>query len=124
MAKKILIVEDDLSIQKALAEELKNEGFTISTASDGKEGLIVAKKEHPDLILLDILLPTMSGIEMLKELRKDDWGKDASVILLTNLSAEENLGKTEGLGIIEYLVKTDWSIFDVVKKIKEKLNIK
>lgn len=120
--KKILIVEDEEIICKTYADELRDEGFCVLTAKNGQEGLELALKEKPDLILLDILMPVMDGMVMMKKLREDSWGKKASIILLTNLSATENIMKA----MIEdeplfFLVKSDWSLKDVVDKIRKTL---
>ena len=86
---KILIVEDDQSLLQALTLRLERENFKIISARDGEDGLEQAKNLHPDLILLDIIMPRMDGITMLKKLRTDEWGKKVSVIILTNLSDAE-----------------------------------
>ena len=122
MKKTILVVEDDVALKTALAKKMNEEGFYVLEANNGKEGLEIAKKDHPDLILLDIIMPVMDGMTMLKELRKDNWGKNATVIFLTNLSEEGKMSEAEELGSSAYLIKTDWSLSDLVKKIKEKLN--
>lgn len=119
--KKVLIVEDETALREALVDKLTREGFDALEAKDGEEGLKIALKEHPGLILLDIIMPKMDGMTMMKKLREDEWGKGVPIILLTNLSAtEEKIIK----GIVEnepsyYLVKSDWKIEDVVKKVKE-----
>ena len=117
----ILLIEDESAIQHALTDKLKEEGFDVLEAKNGEDGLKMAKEKHPDLILLDIIMPIMDGITMFKELRKDEWGKDAKIIFLTNLSEEERISEVLNLGTAEYLIKTDWSLADVVKKIREKL---
>lgn len=122
--KKILVVEDEDPIRRALKDTLISEKFDVLEAKDGKRGLAVALKERPDLILLDIIMPKMDGMTMMRELRKqDEWGKDVPIILLTNLSATE--GKIIK-GIVEdepsyYLVKSDWKVEDVVKGVKATL---
>jgi two-component system alkaline phosphatase synthesis response regulator PhoP len=121
--KTILIVEDEQGLLRVLKDKLEEEGFSVLIARNGLEGLNISMEKHPDLILLDILMPVMDGITMLKRLRQDVWGKDVSVMLLTNLSQEEKIADAVELGTFEYLIKSDWSIADVVKKIKEKLKI-
>jgi len=121
--KKILIVEDEAVLIKVLADNLRREGFEVLEESDGKSGLVRAIKDHPDLILLDIIMPIMDGITMLNELRNDPWGKTVSVIMLTNLSDDEKVKKSMESGATDYLVKSDWKIEDLVNKIKEKINI-
>jgi two-component system alkaline phosphatase synthesis response regulator PhoP len=124
--KKILVVEDEEPLRKLYVDVLQDEGFSVSAAENGKKGLELALKEKPDLILLDILMPVMNGMVMMKKLREDVWGKKVAIILLTNLSAtDENIVK----GMIEdepsyFLVKTEWSVGDITDKIKKILGIK
>lgn len=123
-AKKILIVEDEKTSLKALVEFLQGEGiFSLFVAKDGQEALEKALKEHPDLILLDIILPSMDGLTMLRELRKDAWGKNVSVIILTNLKNLETILAARENGVSRYLVKTEWSLDGILKEIKEELKI-
>lgn len=93
MKKKILIAEDDVPLRRVFCDALKAEGYDVYEAGDGEEALSVALREHPDLIVLDILMPKMDGIEMARQLRLDAWGKTAKVIILTNLSDIEKIGK-------------------------------
>lgn len=118
VAHKILIVEDEEAIARFLVDKLNREGYVALHADDGKKGLIMAEKEHPDLILLDILMPVMDGIEMLQELRKDAWGKTAKVIIMTNLTRDDKLAEAYKSGVSDYLVKANWDLDDVVEKIK------
>jgi len=124
-AKKILvveIVEDDRPLLSVLSERFTNEGYKVLSAITGEEGLDLALKHRPDLILLDIVMPKMDGLTMLKKLREDSWGKTANVILLTNLSADEKITKavTE-LEPSYYLIKTDWKMDDIVERVKSAL---
>lgn len=119
--KKILIVEDDNILRLTLNNNLAREGFEIIEAKNGEEGLVTSSREHPDLILLDIFMPVMDGITMLKKLREDSWGKDAKIIMLTNLSDKEKLAEAMAQGSFDYLVKSDWKIDDVVKKVKKRI---
>ncbi|MBI4713615.1 response regulator [Candidatus Uhrbacteria bacterium] len=117
----LLIVEDDAPLRRALQIVLAREGFEILEARDGKEGLELAFEKHPDMILLDIIMPVMDGITMLQKLRADDWGKEAKVIILTNLSDSEKVVEALQAGVHDFLVKTDWTINEVVEKVKDKL---
>ena len=121
MDNNILIVDDEPMLLNALVDKFTREGFTTMTAKDGREGLASALKNHPDLILLDIIMPVMDGMAVLEELRKDPWGKDAKVILLTNLSETEKKIAEPLLKAVVYLVKSDWKIDDVVKEVRKKL---
>lgn len=115
--KKILIIEDELSYVRLLQGQLKSD-YKILEAADGQSGLALAKKEHPDLILLDIILPIMDGMTVLKELRKDPYGKTAKVILLTNLEANDEIVDqvTKDLPVY-YFIKTDVKLADLLSKI-------
>lgn len=124
MDKKILIVEDDAALQGALKAKLTNEGFNAITASDGAEGLMAAMNEHPDLILLDIIMPKMDGITMMKKLREDAWGKSAKIIFLTNLSDPSMVMEALHEGAFDFLVKTDWKIDSVTDKVYSTLGLK
>lgn len=119
--KTILVVEDDEPIMRILNDKLQMEGFNVLIARDGKEGLKSAITNHPDLILLDILMPGMDGMEMLGKLRKDKWGKKADVIILTNLSYEIKEEEAAAKGVFDYWVKSDWKINDIAKQVKARL---
>jgi len=84
--KKILIVEDEEPLKLTLKKKFKNEGFSVLEATNGEDGLKLTQEKKPDLILLDIVMPVMDGMTMLKKLRKQDFGKEMPVILLTNLA--------------------------------------
>lgn len=116
----ILIIEDHAPVRLALVEKFAHEGIKTIEAKDGEEGLEMALKEKPSVILLDIIMPRMSGMTMLEQLRKDPWGKTVPVIILTNLNPDDKIMRE----IVEtepvfYLVKADWKIEDVVNKVKE-----
>jgi two-component system OmpR family response regulator len=126
--KKILVVEDEIVMSKPLTDELREEGFEVSVAHNGQEGVEIALREKPDLILLDILMPVMDGLAMMEHLRNEGqlWGKNVPIILLTNLSAgEEKIMKAITKHEPAYfLVKSDWTLSDVVGKIRERLSRK
>lgn len=117
--KTVLIVEDEPAYQHTLAQKLGMEGFDVITASDGEEGLATALAKHPDLILLDIQMPKMDGIEMAKKLRADEWGKSAKIIILTNVSDEDKVAKAMETEVFEYVVKTDIKIEHLIEKVHE-----
>jgi DNA-binding response OmpR family regulator len=122
--KTILIVEDEPSLRQALRDILSRKGFACLEANDGVAGLSAALEHTPDLIMLDLLMPKMDGMEMLKQLRADAWGKQARVLILTNLSADSSERVRD---VVEttpdfYLIKSDWSINDIVKKTEEMLH--
>lgn len=121
--KKILLIDDDETILKVLTDKLKLEGFTVTEARDGVEGLSKALAEQPDLILLDIMLPKMDGLTMFKKLREDKRGKNIPAIVLTILREAEKVSEALENGVYTYLVKMDVRVEDVVKKVKEKLKM-
>jgi DNA-binding response OmpR family regulator len=122
--KKILIVEDEAPLRNAVSDILTFEGFTVFQAKNGQEGLDLALVEHPDLILLDLMMPVMDGLTMLEKLRHDqEYGKGASVILLTNINDPEKVAQATEAGSYDFLVKSDWNIEDVVKKIKTRVGL-
>jgi DNA-binding response OmpR family regulator len=123
--KKILIVEDEEAMQKAISEAFVNQEITTFTANDGEKGLAVSLKEHPDLILLDILMPRMDGMNMLQKLRADEWGKTVPVIILTNVSPNSNsvINSVLQNEPAYYLVKADVRLEGIVDKVKEVLKI-
>jgi two-component system, OmpR family, phosphate regulon response regulator PhoB len=119
--KTILVVEDEAPLRNALGDKLKRAGFSVLEARNGEEGLDIATREQPDLILLDVMMPVMSGMAMLKQLREDEWGKNARVIMLTNLNDAEYVAGALDQGSCDYLIKSDWKIDDIVAKVKERL---
>jgi len=124
MDKKILVVEDDASLNRALVEFLTEEKFEIESALDGEKGLELAASAKPDLILLDIVLPIKDGYEVLEALKKDEKTKRIPVILLNNLESQEDIMKAFEKGASTYLVKANYKLEEIVKKIKETLRIK
>ena len=124
--KKILIIDDDENIRNVLIQSLVAKKCNVLQARNGQEGLEMALKEHPDLILLDMLMPIMDGMTTLKNIRQDSWGEDVPVIILTNLNAT-NENTVEDMVLnkpLHYLIKSNWKISEVIKKIEETLNTK
>ena len=121
---KILIVEDEAPLRNAMTDILTFEGFTVLQAKNGLEGLELALREHPSMILLDLVMPVMDGLTMLEKLRQDEaFGKGAAVILLTNINDPDKVAQATEAGSYDFLVKSDWHIEDVVKRIKERLGL-
>lgn len=119
--KKILIVEDEAPLLKVLTDRFKQEGFEVLTAGDGEQGLDIALKVFPDLILLDIVLPNMDGMEMLRKLRANPLGSNLKVILLTNLGDSAKILEGKDLRVIDYLIKSNFKLDNVVAMVKDKL---
>lgn len=118
--KKILIIEDDRALQNALVEVLEKEGYETVSTFDGEEGLSKAGTEKPDLIMLDIILPKKDGYEVLGEIKKSPQ-KDIPVLILTNLEEINNVQQALDLGATTFMVKSDFSLKDIVEKIRENL---
>lgn len=119
---KILVVEDDTAIAKIMVDRLIAEGFQVTHCTNGRDGLQQALQIKPDLLLVDIMMPILDGLEMIKQLRQDTWGQGANVIILTNLTRDEKLEEAFEYGVTDYLVKANWDIEDVVEKIKDKVS--
>lgn len=116
--KRILVVDDDNNLRLVLVDKLNVSGFEAVGASNGKEGLEKAFELHPDMILLDVLMPIMNGWEMLKHLREDDWGKKVKVIMLTVIEDTGAIAQAVEDGSLAYLIKTEETMDDVVDKVK------
>ncbi len=124
MAPLIEIVEDDLALSEMYRYKLENSGFRVRNASDGQAGLKVAEKHKPDLILLDLRMPVMSGDEMLARLRATEWGSNIKVIILTNISRNEAPMPLRFLHVDQYIVKAHSTPSQIVAIIREVLGIK
>ena len=120
----VLIAEDELPMLQALAKKFEKEGFTVFTAADGQAAFDTAQQERPDIMLLDIIMPKIDGINLLKKIRLDSrWGKEVPVIMLTNLSDPQSVSDAANYGVYDFLVKTDWRLDDVVGLVKKKLGL-
>lgn len=117
----VLLLEDEEPMRLALSGTLQQAGYEVLTGGDGEEGLKIAFAKHPDIILTDLKMPKMGGLEMLRELRKDEWGKTAEVIILTNISDVQSLEAAMTEGAFFYMVKSDSSMADVLAKVKLRL---
>jgi len=120
-AKRIMIVDDDMTLRELYEERVKAEGYTIISASDGEEAFEKALKEKPDLILLDIMMPKINGIDVMKMLREKDETKDIPIIILTALIQEIDKVKDMMEPHDSYLIKSEIMPKDVVEKIKSSL---
>lgn len=122
MHKKILFIEDESALQKAVTGALMQEGFEVRSAVTGEAGLLLAKKEIPDLILLDLVLPEKDGFAVLEELKKDPAIAHIPVIIMSNREGSEDVQKALERGATTYLVKMNYKLEEVVQKIKQTLN--
>ena len=121
--KKVLIVEDDKDFLWLLRQSFGNQKFSVIFAEDGEQGLEMAEKEKPDLMVIDIMLPKMSGIDMAKKVKEK--GIKTMMIFLTNLKDPEHVSKAlEAAGESDYIVKADVRLESIVDRVKSKLGIK
>lgn len=119
---KIAIIEDDAAIHQMYRMKFESEGFDVQLAKDGKAGVALVKKFKPDIVLLDLQMPEVDGVEALREIRGSDWGRDLPIIILTNLGEEESPKEIKQLGVSGYIVKADFTPRQVVNKVKEVLS--
>lgn len=118
-AKKILIVDDDPLISRMYEKKLSNDGYRIETASDGEEGLAKAIRGKPDLILLDVMMPKMNGVETLKALQREPSTKNIPIFILTNLGdREEDIANAKKLGALDYLIKSQISLQELSQRVQ------
>ncbi len=121
--KKILLVEDDDALANVYVTRLQVEGFDVRRVTNGEDALASALEYHPDLVLLDVMMPKVSGLEVLDILRNTPQTTNVKVIMLTALSQEADRKQAESLGADDYLVKSQVVIADVVDRIKQLLNM-
>ncbi len=120
--KKILVIEDEGILLELLSDKFKDSGFKVFSAQSAEAGIKLALKFHPEMILLDIILPQMDGLTMLKKLRKDNWGKGVPVIILSNLNDQKKVSEAMKIGVYDFLVKSNVKLSDIVKQVKEVLS--
>lgn len=119
--KNILIVEDDNFVAEVYLAKLTEMGYVATLAQNGEEGLAELAKNKIDLILLDILMPIMNGMEMLEEMKKHEEWKNIPVILLTNVGERESIQKVREMGVKNYLIKSHFTPAEVIEKIESVL---
>jgi len=118
---KVLILEDDKFLRELIAQKLQREGFLISEAIDGEEGLKLIKEEQPDLVLLDLILPGIDGFEVLKKIKDDESTSQIPVIVLSNLGQKDDVDRGIKLGAVDYLIKAHFTPREIIEKIKKAL---
>ena len=117
----VLLIEDDPLLIKMYTTKFQSEGFTVLAAQDGQAGLDTALKHKPNVILLDVMMPKLSGIEVLTKLKQSEVTKDTPVLVFSNLSQEDQAKEVLALGAKEYLVKANLTPGEVVQKVKQYL---
>lgn len=115
--KKILLVEDEEIIIDLLQRKLSQEGYALKIARNGEEGLAVMKKEKPDLVLLDIVMPKLNGFEVMEEMQKDDCLKKIPVVIISNSGQAVELDRAKELGAKDWLIKTEFDPQEVIEKV-------
>jgi len=121
MAKKILIIEDEKILAALLQKKLTVSGYEVSLANNGEKGLALMRELKPDLILLDILMPRMNGLEVLAEMKKDNNLKKISVIVISNSGQPVEIDKIKELGAKDWLIKTDFDLQEIIQKVKKQI---
>jgi len=119
--KKVLLIEDEVNLQKTIGEVLRQEGFELIEAADGEAGINLAKSEKPDIVLVDLILPKKNGFEVIEELKRDPETENIKIIVLTNLGSSADVEKALELGATTYLVKANYALEDIVKKVRDLL---
>lgn len=119
--KKILFIEDEPALQRAIGKILVDGGYTTLSALDGETGVQLAKKELPDLILLDLVLPKKDGFEVIRELKNDISTAHIPIIILSNLETGRDVERAVALGATTYLIKTNYTLEEVLEKIRNML---
>jgi len=117
--KKIMVVEDDSFVMDIYCTKLNQEGYEVLMAENGAEAIKKLEKEVPDLVLLDIIMPYVDGLQVLRKIKADEKLKNIPVILLTNLSQKEDINEGLGLGADDYLIKSHFTPSEVLEKIKK-----
>lgn len=120
--KKILIVEDDKDILFILKKRFSLEGFSVITAKDGEEALTITENTKPDLIISDVLMPKLGGLEMAEKIK--EFNKDVKIMFLTNIKDAEYVDRIEKSGNADYLIKSELRIDEIVDRVKVKLGLK
>jgi len=119
--KKILLIEDEEIMIDLLQKKLIVEGYEVSTARDGEEGLKMVKKLKPDLVLLDIIMPKKGGFEVMDEMKKDPELKNIPIIVISNSGQPVEIDRAQKLGAMDWLIKTEFDPQEVIEKVKKQI---
>lgn len=120
--KTVLVVEDEPALQEAIKMKLEKESVKVLTADTGEDALIILDANKPDLVWLDILLPGINGIEVLGKIRENPKIKNLPVVIVSVSGGQEKIKRAFSLGVVDYLIKSEYTIDDIVKKVKKLLN--
>lgn len=118
-ARKVMVIEDDRFLSSVIKARLEKSGVNVTQAFDGAEALTLLKKSHPDLIILDLIMPRTTGFEVLESIAGDAELKKIPVVVLSHLAQDSDISKAKSFGVKEYFVKVKVSIEDVIKKVQE-----
>lgn len=121
--KKILVIEDDKFLRELISQKILKEGYDIAEAVDGEKGVEAAKKEKPDLILLDLILPGIDGFEVLARIKADPEISSIPVIILSNLGQKDDIEKGLKMGAIDYMIKAHFTPAEIIAKVRGVLNV-
>lgn len=123
MGKKIVLADDEQFITIAYRDGLSRAGFTVVVAHDGMEALDLVKRENPDLVLLDLVMPRLNGFDVLKEMKNDPLVSDIPVVILSNLSQDTDEAEARKMGARDFYVKSDLSLEELITKIRALLGV-
>jgi DNA-binding response OmpR family regulator len=115
----ILLIEDDKLLRDLLSKKIEKAGYGIECASDGLEGMESMRKNIPDLVLLDIIMPRKSGFEVIQEMKKDDSLKDIPIVIVSNSGQPVEIDRAKEMGVKDWIVKTEFDLDEVIEKIKK-----
>lgn len=124
LGKKVLIIEDDSVMSESLTYSLRAKGYKVESAITGTTGISLCRKFDPDLLILDLVLPDTHGLEVLDEIRSNDWGKDLKVLILTNVENETLKRKLFTMDIVDYLMKINTTLSKVIETVDISLSDK
>lgn len=119
----ILVVEDDELILELVANALEKDGFVVVRARNGEEGLKKASQSRPHLIILDIVMPKMDGLTMMKKLRQEKWGEKIPIIMLTAQNTSKDISESMDNKVFRIFIKSDWDVQEVVKAVRNRLDL-
>ena len=119
---KVLVIEDDTFLRELIVQKLDKEGYEVTEALDGEEGVKQVKTQRPDIILLDLILPGVDGFEVLRQIKEDDATAKIPVLILSNLGQKEDIEKGMKLGAKDFLIKAHFTPGEIIEKIKKILS--